>query len=131
MFEPLLIQSCLQSDASDVTNEGTVDFFFSLHGHKHTFQASTLNERDGWASSIKAKITEAKEIKDSVTSSDAYKNTHSSLSKPALAAATLPKKSTEVKKEEKAEAKEDKKEAKEEKKEEKEVKEEKKEEKKD
>jgi hypothetical protein len=71
-------------------------------------------------------------LKESVTGSDAYKNTHSSLSKPALAAAAagLPKKSTEVKKEDKAEAKEEKKEAKEEKKEEKkEIKEEEKEEK--
>ena len=52
------------------------------------------------------------------------------MSKPALAAAALPKKSTEIKKEDKAEAKEEKKEAKEEKKEDKkEIKEEKKEEK--
>jgi hypothetical protein len=81
---------------------------------------------------MKTKITEAKEMKESVTGSDAYKNTHSSLSKPAFAAAAVPKKSTDVKKEEKVEAKEEKKEAKEEKKEEKkEIKEEKKEEKKE
>lgn len=63
-------------------------------------------------------------MKESVTGSDAYKSTHNSLSKPAVAATAtgLPAKSVE-KKEEKAEAKEEKKEEK------KEVNEEKKEEK--
>lgn len=134
-LEIILINSSFQSEASDITNEGTVDFYFTVLSHKHTFQASSLAERDGWVAALKTKIAEAKELKESVTSSDAYKNTHSSLSKPAMAAAAvgLPKKSTEAKetkKEEKAEAKEEKKEAKEEKKEEKkEIKEEKKEEK--
>jgi cobalamin biosynthesis protein CobT len=82
-------------------------------------------------STLKTKITEAKESAESVTSSESYKKTHSTLSPPVVAVAT-PKKSSEIKKEEKAEAKEEKKEAKEEKKEEKaEAKEEKKEEKKE
>jgi hypothetical protein len=110
-----------------------VEFLFTIGGHKHTFQAANAAERDSWVSTFKAKITEAKDIADSVTSSDAYKNTHSSLTKPAVVVA--PKKAPEAKKEEKVEAKEEKKvekiEDKVEKKEEKkEVKEEKKEEKK-
>lgn len=86
---------------------------------------------------MKTKVIEAKEVGATVKDSEAYKTTHSALAKPVVAAAavqTAPKKSTEVKKEEKADAKEEKKEekaeAKEEKKEEKaEAKEEKKEEK--
>jgi hypothetical protein len=101
-----------------------------VHGHKNTFQAATLVERDSWVATLKTKITEAKELVESVTGSETYKKTHSSLSKPMVAAVAAPKKSIEAK-EEKKEAKEEKKEekaeAKEEKKEEKkEIKEEKK-----
>jgi hypothetical protein len=53
-------------------------------------------------------------LKEQVTGSEAYKNTHGSLSKSVVAAAAtgIPKKSAEVKKEDKAEAKEEKKEEK-------------------
>jgi len=58
---------------------------------------------------LKAKVAEAKDIVESVVASETYKKSHSALSKPVAAAAVAtPKKSTEVKKEEKAEAKEDK-----------------------
>jgi len=129
------------SQVTDLAEDGTVEFTFVSGGHKHTFQASTLSERDNWVSVLKTKIEEAKTLAPTVTESEKYKETHSTLSKPAVvAAAVLPKKSVEKaeakeeKKEEKAEAKEEKKEekaeAKEEKKEEKaEIKEEKKEEK--
>ncbi|TVY18422.1 hypothetical protein LARI1_G004660 [Lachnellula arida] len=124
------------SDVTDLTEEGTTDFHFTSGGHKHTFQAALLAERDNWVSVLKTKIEEAKALVESVKESEEYKTSHSALTKPAVAAAaTTPKKEAkEEKKEEKAEAKEEKKEekaeAKEEKKEEKkEVKEEKKEEK--
>jgi len=110
------------SEASDLTEDGTVEFFFHVHGQKHTFQSSSLADRDNWVAVLKTKAAEAKEIAESVTGSETYKEHHSNLSKPivvAAAAITAPKKSTEVKKEEKAEAKEEKAEAKEEKKEEK------------
>jgi len=91
-----------------LTPEGTIAFFFHLGGHKHTFEATTLTERDNWVSVLKTKIAEAKELAPSVTEHETYKKSHSSLSKPVVAgAAATPKKSTEVKKEEKAEAKED------------------------
>lgn len=73
---------------------------------------------------LKGKITEAKELAPVVKEHDTYKSSLKKLKAPFTAAvATAPKKSTEVKKEEKTEAKEEKKEekaeAKEEKKEEK------------
>lgn len=95
------------SEVSDVTPEGTIAFFFHLGGHKHTLEATTLTERDNWVSVLKTKIAEAKELAPSVTEHDDYKKSHSSLSKPVAGAAATPKKSTEVKKEEKAEAKEE------------------------
>jgi hypothetical protein len=84
---------------------------------------------------LKTKIAEAKELAPTVKEHETYKKTLDSF-KPKVAAVAGPKKSTEIKKEEKTEAKEEKKEekaeAKEEKKEEKaEAKEEKKEEKKE
>lgn len=114
-----------QSEISDVVEQGTTEFHFTEGGHKYTFEASTLAERDNWVSTVKTKVVEAKEVGATVKDSEAYKTTHSALTKPIVAAAVhaAPKKSTEVKKEEKAEAKEEKKEekaeAKEEKKEEK------------
>jgi hypothetical protein len=114
----------LQSEVSDLTPDGTVDFSFSLGGHKHTFQATTLSERDSWLVALKTKIEEAKELAKTVPETEEYKKSHSELTKPVVAAAAVPKKSVDVKeekKEEKAEAKEENKEEK------KEVKEEKKE----
>ncbi|TVY78567.1 hypothetical protein LSUE1_G008426 [Lachnellula suecica] len=133
------------SEVSELTPEGTVDFAFTSGGHKHTFQATHLAERDNWVAVLTSKIEEAKSMADSVKESETYKTNHSALTKPSVAAATAstPKEAAkeekkeekkeikEEKKEEKAEAKEEKKEEKAEKKEEKkEIKEEKKEEKK-
>ncbi|KAE9368504.1 hypothetical protein N431DRAFT_443939 [Stipitochalara longipes BDJ] len=117
------------SEVSDLTPDGTVDFSFSLGGHKHTFQATTLTERDTWLAALKTNIEEAKELATSVPETEEYKKSFGELTKPVLViGAAAPKKSVDVKeekKEEKAEAKEEKKEEK------KEVKEEKKEEKKE
>jgi hypothetical protein len=116
--------SLLQSEVSDLTPDGNVDFSFGLGGHKHTFQATTLSERDSWLVALKTKIEEAKELAKTVPETEEYKKSHSELTKPVVAAAAVPKKSVDVKeekKEEKAEAKEENKEEK------KEVKEEKKE----
>ncbi|ESZ98091.1 hypothetical protein SBOR_1470 [Sclerotinia borealis F-4128] len=122
------------SEASDISEDGTVDFFFTIHGHKHTFQAANIVERDDWVATLKNKVAEAKEIAESVKESETYKTSHAALTKPFSGAAT-PKKEEKVeakaeKKEEKAEAKEAKEEQKEENAEIKaEIKEEKKEEK--
>jgi hypothetical protein len=113
------------SEVSDIAEEGTLAFVFTAGGHKHTFEASTLAERDNWVAVLKTQVAEATELAPTVVETEEYKKAHSDLVKPAVVAAALPKKSVEAPKEEKTEA------AKEEKKEEKaEAKEEKKEEKK-
>jgi hypothetical protein len=85
-----------------------------MHAAKHVFQASTPTERDSWFAALETKSAEAKEMVDEVKASDAYKEHHSSLSKPAVAAPIVAAasviKDTEAKKEDKAEAKEEKKE---------------------
>ncbi|KAK7530075.1 Pleckstrin homology domain-containing protein [Phyllosticta citricarpa] len=90
------------ADASDVTKEGNVAFFFKFHGHKHQFEASSQAERDGWIVSIEKGIEEAKAASEEVTGSDEYKATIEALAKPAAATTgkadeSAPKKSTEVK----------------------------------
>ncbi|CAD6442035.1 c7db0c9d-4ed0-4ee9-9f1f-bbc9863d19b5 [Sclerotinia trifoliorum] len=100
------------SEASDVSEDGTVDFFFSIHGHKHTFQAANVAERDNWVATLKTKIAEAKEISESVKESETYKTSIAALAKPFSGAATPKKEAKEEKKEEKAEAKAEKKEEK-------------------
>lgn len=117
------------SEVSDIVEEGTDKFAFTYEGHKHTFEASTLAERDSWVAVLKTKTAEAKELATTVPETEEYKKSLAEFApKTPVVAAAVPK---EEKKEEKAEAKEEKKEekkeAKEEKKEEKkEIKEEKK-----
>jgi hypothetical protein len=124
LLDHVLTFPLFQSEVSDLTPDGTVDFSFSLGGHKHTFQATTLLERDSWLAALKTKIEEAKELAKTVPETEEYKKSHSELTKPVVAAAAVPKKSVDVKEEKKEEKAEAKEEAKEEKKE---VKEEKKE----
>ncbi|QSZ37641.1 hypothetical protein DSL72_008740 [Monilinia vaccinii-corymbosi] len=103
------------SEASDVSEDGHVDFFFTIHGHKHTFQAANMAERDNWVATLRIKVAEAKEIAESVKESETYKASLAALDKSFSGAATPKKEAKEEKKEEKAE---DKTEAKEEQKEE-------------
>ncbi|KAM0128903.1 hypothetical protein ACHAP3_008072 [Botrytis cinerea] len=100
------------SEASDVSEDGTADFFFAIHGHKHTFQAANPAERDNWVATMKVKVAEAKEIAESVKESETYKTSHAALAKPFSGAATPKKEAKEEKKEEKAEIKAEKKEEK-------------------
>lgn len=100
------------SEASDVSEDGTADFFFTIHGHKHTFQAANPAERDNWVATMKVKVAEAKEIAESVKESETYKTSHAALAKPFSGAATPKKEAKEEKKEEKAEIKAEKKEEK-------------------
>lgn len=69
------------SEATDLSKDGTVAFFFKLHGHKHTFEASTLKERNGWFVAFEKKIEEAKAAKEGVVSSEGYKEELSKLCK--------------------------------------------------
>lgn len=72
------------SEASDPTVEGPNKFHFTSKGHKHTFKAASLAERDNWVSQLKLKIAEAKDLVTSIPESETYKSTLASL-KPAPA----------------------------------------------
>lgn len=52
-----------------------------IHGHKHTFEAQTLTERDGWFVAVEKAIAEAKEAKEGIESSEAYKEEKTKLGK--------------------------------------------------
>ncbi|EOA82279.1 hypothetical protein ACJQWK_05037 [Exserohilum turcicum] len=78
--------------ATDLAKDGAVAFAFKLSGHKHTFEASTAAERDGWFVAVEKAITEAKASKDGVESSEGYKEAKEKIGKPTtLAGATAPK----------------------------------------
>ncbi|KZM22812.1 uncharacterized protein EKO05_0001495 [Ascochyta rabiei] len=87
--------------ATDLVKDGTIAFAFKIHGHKHAFEAQTLTERDGWFVAVEKAIAEAKEAKDGIESSEAYKEEKTKLGKPTTLAAattapTAPKKSTDA-----------------------------------
>ncbi|KAJ4380833.1 hypothetical protein N0V86_004195 [Didymella sp. IMI 355093] len=87
--------------ATDLVKDGTIAFAFKIHGHKHTFEAQTLTERDGWFVAVEKAIAEAKEAKEGIESSEAYKEEKTKLSKPAAlagatTAAAAPKKSVDA-----------------------------------
>lgn len=49
------------------------NFHFKLHGGKHTFEAHTLAERNGWFLAFEKAIEEAKVAKDEILASESYK----------------------------------------------------------
>ena len=54
-------------------------FFFKLHGHKHTFEAQTPTERNGWFIAVEKAIEEAKAAKQGIVESESYKEELSKL----------------------------------------------------
>ena len=56
-----------------MTKESYNEFFFKLHGHKHTFQTGTPAERDSWLVAIETKASEAKAAREGIIGSDGYK----------------------------------------------------------
>jgi hypothetical protein len=62
-----------QAYATDLVKDGTVAFAFKISGHKHTFEAQTAPERDGWFVAVEKAIAEAKEAKEGIESSEGYK----------------------------------------------------------
>ncbi|KAF4632565.1 hypothetical protein G7Y89_g5566 [Cudoniella acicularis] len=104
------------ADVTDISAEGPVEFHFTSGGHKHTFQAANLVERDNWLAVVNTKAEEAKTQGESIKDTEEYKTSIAALAKPAVVApVATPKKAEEPKeekKEEKAEAKEEKKEEK-------------------
>ncbi|KAF2447563.1 hypothetical protein P171DRAFT_518653 [Karstenula rhodostoma CBS 690.94] len=89
------------ADATELAKDGSVAFHFKLHGGKHTFEAQTAAERNGWFVAFEKAIEEAKASKDTIVANESYKEELSKLSKPAtlappVATGSTPKKSTEV-----------------------------------
>jgi hypothetical protein len=49
-----------QSEVTELSPDGAVEFSFLYGGHKHLFQANTVSERDSWLGDLEAMIEEAK-----------------------------------------------------------------------
>jgi len=88
------------ADATDLTKDGTVAFFFKLQGHKHAFEAQTLPERNSWFVAFEEAIKDAKAKTEEIVATETYKEQLTKLSKPALAVTAAkeaaPKKSTDA-----------------------------------
>lgn len=74
----------MQADATELSKDGTIGFHFKLHGSKHTFEAQTAPERNGWFVAVEAAIEEAKGKKDEIVASDSYKEQLEKLGKLAF-----------------------------------------------
>jgi hypothetical protein len=59
--------------ATDLHKDGANAFAFKISGSKHAFEAQTAAERDGWYLAVEKAITDAKEAKDRIESSEGYK----------------------------------------------------------
>jgi hypothetical protein len=59
--------------ATDLHKDGANAFAFKISGSKHAFEAQTAAERDGWYLAVEKAITDAKEAKDGIESSEGYK----------------------------------------------------------
>ena len=69
------------SEATDLEKATGHEFSFKIHHHKHAFKAASDAERDAWFVAIEKAMTEAKANKDTVTSSESYKETFAGLVK--------------------------------------------------
>jgi hypothetical protein len=61
-----------QADATDLSKDGTIAFFFKLHGHKHAFEAQTAPERNGWFIAVEKAIAEAKADSEGIVANETY-----------------------------------------------------------
>ena len=59
---------------SDVTKEGDRVFSFKLGKHKHSFEAKTQDERNGWLAAIESTHESAIKAKDEILSRQGYKD---------------------------------------------------------
>lgn len=93
-------------EISDFEKGGFIDFSFKIRGHKHTFQAPTRAERDGWLVAIETRSAAAKEAHEGLVGSEGYKSQLDKFAKSTGAgaatstsrSASRPKKTTETKK---------------------------------
>jgi hypothetical protein len=86
--------------ASELAKDGFVAFHFKIDGHKHSFEASTTAERNGWFVAFEKAIEEAKAKETEIVESESYKEQLEKLKKPApfvaAASSSAPKKSTDL-----------------------------------
>ena len=59
---------------TDLAKGNFNDFTATLHGHKHTFQAQTKAERDGWMVAMGPKMADAVTSREGITGSEGYKS---------------------------------------------------------
>lgn len=62
-----------KAEVTDITKEGTNEFSFKCNGHKHAFQATSSDERDGWFTAVEVKSAEGKAEKEILVESEGYK----------------------------------------------------------
>lgn len=86
------------ADGTDLIKDGTTEFHLKVHGHKHTFQAKTSVERNGWFLAFQNAVEAGKAEKETITESEAYKAELEKLGKPAALAATAAKEGSTPKK---------------------------------
>lgn len=65
---------------TDMAKGNFNDFTVSIKGNKHTFQAQTKGERDGWLVALESKITDAKSARSNIVGSTGYKSQHEKFS---------------------------------------------------
>jgi hypothetical protein len=65
---------------ADIVQVGITEFTFRVLGHKHSFLATSKNERDGWLKAITTECEAAKAKKDEIHGSEGYKKTLEELS---------------------------------------------------
>ena len=72
---PSIADLRFQGEMTDFVTEGLdiVTFTFKIHGQKHTLQAHSRAERDGWIAAIKIKSEEAKAAHEGLVGSEGYK----------------------------------------------------------
>lgn len=109
------------ADVVEVTSTVTNKFALKLTSESWNFESLSAADRDSWVHTLKAKVSEAKEGAEAVTSSEGYQQALSKFSKKSGAAKApeAAKEKEEEKEEKKKEEEEEKAEEKEEKKEEK------------
>ena len=59
---------------TDLVKEGLDIFTFKINGQKHTLQAPSKTERDGWFTAIEAKSEDAKAAHEGLVGSEGYKS---------------------------------------------------------
>jgi len=64
-----------QTEVDSILKDGTQDFTFKVLNHKHTFQAKSGAERDGWILALETAVAEAKAKKEEITTSTTYTET--------------------------------------------------------